>query len=198
MPEIDEMSVERVINDIITFNEGLRSFWTNADGWAPIEVSHILSKSRLDWQVSLSRCLKIWIPELHSENNNGQLILAWTNLGSLVEGTMKLYLSIWYHDYIQDIEAIKTKGNLVSPDNLQMVQMRQFFRKSIWMVGDPDWDSWILKIQQRRNAVHAYKNRDIGNFEEFFIDVRRYREFLRYINNRLPFPDDEIYKPREF
>jgi len=197
MPGIDETSVNNVISDIITLNEGLRSFWTNAEGWAPIEASQLLSKSRLDWQVSLSNCLKIWIPEFHSENSNGQLILAWANLGSLVEGTMKLFLSIWYHNYKQDIEAIKNKGNLVNPDSLQLEQMRQFFRKRIWIDGDPDWDSWILKIQQRRNAVHAYKYREIGNFEEFFTDVRRYRDFLRYINDRLPYPDD-IYKPREF
>jgi hypothetical protein len=197
MSDIDEKSVESVINDIITLNEGLRSFWIKADGWAPIEASQLLSKSRLDWQVSLSRCLKIWIPELHSENNNGQLILAWANLGSLVEGTMKIFLSVWYHNYKHDIEAIKTNGNLVSPDSLQMEQMRQFFRKRIWTDGDHDWDSWILKIQQRRNAVHAYKDRDIGNFEEFFIDVRKYREFLRHINDQLPYPHD-LYKPREF
>jgi hypothetical protein len=81
---------------------------------------------------------------------------------------------------------------------MQLEQMRQFFRKRIWRKGDEDWDSWILKIQQRRNAVHAFKSRDIGTFDEFFVDVQKYLKFLRYINDRLPYPDDEIYKPREF
>lgn len=64
-----------IINDIITLNEGLRQFWIKADGWTPIEAAQLLSKSRLDWQVSLSRCLKIWIEEPNPDDESGQLIL---------------------------------------------------------------------------------------------------------------------------
>jgi len=110
---------------------------------------------------------------------------------------MKLFLSVWNHDYKRDVEAIKVKGDLVEPDSLQLDQMRKFFKKSVWLKDEEVWDSWILKIQQRRNAVHAYKNRDIGTFEEFYDDVRKYREFLLFINDRLIYPNDEIYKPRE-
>ncbi len=67
--------------------------------------------------------------------------------------------------------------------------MRVFFKKRIWVKSKTkDWDTWILKIQQRRNAVHAYQDRDIGTFDEFFFDVRRYLEFLRHLNNSLPYP----------
>jgi len=194
--ESHKMPIEETVNRIINLNEGLRQFWTNADGWAPIESAQLLSKSRLDWQVSLSRSLKIWLSECSPEDENGRLILAWTNLGSLVEGTLKLFLSVWYHDYKKDVEAIKKKGELVGPDSLELEPMRQFFKRSIWTKEDEDWDIWIFKIQQRRNAVHAFKSRDIGTFDEFFDDVRRYLIFLRYINSRLPYPDD-IYVPRE-
>jgi len=193
MVELEEMSIDEVVNRIVTLNDGLRQFWTKADGWAPIKAAQLLSKSRLDWQVSLSICLKIWLAEYLPDDKSGRLILAWTNLGSLVEGTMKLFLSVWYEDYKKDVEAIKKKGKLTDPNSLQLEPMRQFFRKRIW---DEDWDAWIQHIQQRRNAIHAYKNRDIGTFNEFFADVRRYLEFLRYINSRLPYPDN-IYMPRE-
>ena len=197
MVELEEMSIDEVVNHIVTLNDGLRRFWTKADGWVPIKAAQLLSKSRLDWQVSLSICLKIWLAEYLPDDKSGRLILAWTNLGSLVEGTMKLFLSVWYEYYKKDVEAIKKKGRkkgkLTDPDNLQLEPMRQFFRKRIW---DEDWDAWIQHIQQRRNAIHAYKNRDIGTFNEFFVDVRRYLEFLRYINSRLPHPDN-IYMPRE-
>jgi len=53
-----------------------------------------------------------------------------------------------------------------------------------------------MRIQQRRNAIHAYKDREIGNHDEFLLDVKTYLKFLRYINERLPYPDD-IYIPRE-
>ena len=190
------MSNETVVNHIVTLNNGLRQFWTKAEGWAPIEAAQLLSISRLDWQVSLSNCLKIWLNESNHDDQDGLLILAWVNLGSLIESSMKLFLSVYYKDYKNDIEAIKKKGDLIGPDNLQLEQMRQFFKKRIWK-ENKYWDAWILKIQQRRNAVHAYKNRNIGNFDEFFAEVRNYLIFLRYINNQLPYPDD-LYQPREF
>ncbi len=194
MVELDEkISIDEVVDRIVTLNNGLRQFWTKANGWAPIEAAQLLSKSRIDWQVSLSACLKIWLVEPLPDNESGRLILAWANLGSLVEGTMKLFLSVWYKDYNNDVEAIKKKEKLIDPDGLQLEPMRQFFRKRIW--GE-DWDMWIQHIQQRRNAIHAYKSRDIGTFDEFFADVRRYLKFLRYINSKLPYPDG-MYIPRE-
>ncbi len=193
MAELKEMSIEEVKDRIVKLNDGLRQFWTKADGWAPIESAQLLSKSRLDRQVSLSVCLKIWLSEPPPDDENGRLILAWTNLGSLVEGTMKLLLSVFYNNYKDDVEAIKNKGKLIDPDGLQLESMRKFFKKKIW--GE-EWDVWILHIQQRRNAIHAYKNRDIGTFNEFFDDVRRYLEFIRHINSRLPYPD-YMYVPRE-
>ena len=54
----------------------------------------------------------------------------------------------------------------------------------------------IQTIQQRRNAIHAFKDRDIGTKEEFTNNIRIYLNILRYINYRLPYPDD-IYAPRE-
>jgi hypothetical protein len=197
---VEQMPIDEVVNRIVTLNEDIRRFWTKAEGWAPIEAAQLLSKSRLDWQVSLSRCLKIWLVEPSPDAESGRLILAWADLGSQVEGTMKLFLSVWYKDYKNDVKAIKKKGegDLIDPDSLQLEPMRQFFKERIWRNEDKDWDAWILKIQQRRNAVHAYKSRDIGTFDEFLVDVRRYLNFLRYINDRLPYPDDEIYKPREF
>ena len=120
MYELEKMSITEVVNRIITLNDGLRRFWTEADGWAPIEAAQLLSKSRLDWQVSLSKCLKVWLAEPLPGDESGCLILAWTNLGSLIEGTMKLFLSVWYKNYKNDIEAIRKKGRLIDPDSLSL------------------------------------------------------------------------------
>ena len=114
-------------------------------------------------------------------------------LGSLVEGTMKLFLSAYYKDYQSDVKAIKNKGKLIDPDSLQLETLRQFFKDKIW---DSEFDEWVLKIQQRRNAIHAFKDRELGDREEFLKSVREYLKLLRYINFRLPYPD-EIYEPRE-
>lgn len=198
MDELENMPFEEVINRIITLTDGIRMFWTSARGWAPIQAAQLLSRSRLDWQVSLSKCLKIWISSPSLMDEPGSLILAWANLGCLVEGALMLFLSVWYESYREDVAAIRRSNNrrLVDPDFLHLGQLRGFFNNRIWRPNDEDWDDWIGTIQDRRNAIHAYRNRHIGTFDDFFNDVRRYLEFLRYINARLPYPDD-VYIPRE-
>ena len=73
--------------------------------------------------------------------------------------------------------------------------MRQFFVKRIWTVGS-DWNPYVQLIQQRRNAIHAFKARDIGSFDEWKEELRRHLSFVRDINGSLPYPDD-ICEPRE-
>lgn len=101
------MPVDEAIKRIIKLNEGLCKFWSNSSGWAPIEAAQLLSKSRLDWQVELSRTLLIWTVTADDAEKNGRLILGWANLGSLLEGTLKLFLSVYYKDYQADVDAIK-------------------------------------------------------------------------------------------
>ncbi len=196
LSDIEEMPIDEVVNRIIKLNDGLRYFWTKSDGWTPIEAAQLLSKSRLDWQVSLSRSLKIWLEDPLPNENDGRLILAWANLGSLVEGTMKLFLSVYYENYKKDIVMIKKSENFKDPDTLSLEPMRVFFNQKIWCSGD-NWDTWISYIQQRRNAIHAYKNREIGTFDDFTKDIRIYFDFLKDINSRLPYPAG-IYGPQDF
>ncbi len=188
-----ELTLKQTVNHIVTLNDGLRRFWKSAEGWAPINAARLLSKSRLDWQVSLSACLKIRLRSSTRDVEPGRLILAYANLGALVEGTMKLFLSVWSAEYRGDADAILVRGLADEPDLGTMEPMRQLFRKRIY---DERWDDWVRHIQERRNAIHAFRSRDIGELEEFCSDVRRYLEFLRYINGRLPYPG-EMYVPRE-
>jgi hypothetical protein len=48
-----------------------------------------IERSRLDWQVSLSSSLRNWVRDPLTALSDGDLILAWTNLGALIEGTLK-------------------------------------------------------------------------------------------------------------
>lgn len=121
------------------------------------------------------------------------MVLAWVNLGSLVEGTMKFFLSVFLMDYLKDPVQCHSKD--VTPDELQLEHLRQFFLKqNIWMNQDKNrWDQWVLHIQQRRNAIHTYKDREIGTFEEFWEDLRQYLEFLNELEGRVPYPDMQYY-----
>lgn len=190
-PDIKCLSIDDVCSRIHVLTSGMMDFWKSAHGWAPVDVAGLMSKSMLEWQSSLSDCLSKWL----SGTTTGELILAWANLGSLVEGQLKLFLSVWYDDYAADAEAIKKKGKLQDPDILTLECLRQFFAKRIWDKSD-NCDRWIRHIQEKRNAIHAFRHRDIGTFNMWRQDLRNHLAFIRDINSRLPYPD-EVYEPRE-
>ena len=193
MPPSESLSIESVIQRVISLNQGIYIFWSQADGWAPEEAAQLLNRSRLDRQVSLSHCLKLWLQASSDGAESGQIIMGWANLGSLLEGSLKLFLSVWYETYKLDIDAIKKKDKFQNPDGLQLEPLRIFFKKKIW---DAEIDSWVQHIQSRRNAIHAYKDKEIGSLEELQTYICKYLDILRYINFRLPYPD-VIYEANE-
>jgi len=146
-----------VVFEIIQANDDIRAFWSNAHGWAPTNAAELLARSRLDWQVSLSYCLKSWLEPSTAEDRDGRLILAWVNLGCLVEGSLKFFLSVYEADYSK---APRTRGRKREPcniDDLRFEEMKQYLNKHIWTDSQRHWDDWLGKIQLRRNAVHAYE-----------------------------------------
>ena len=174
-----------IVTQIVDLNKSLAEYCSYVQGWAPIEAGNLLNRSRLDWQVSLSESLKHWTD---SKNlSDGDLILAWANLGSLVEGTMKLFLSVFYDDYKKDIQAIKKKGKLVDPDRLMLEQLKSFFVKNTLL--DSKWIKFVDLVQQRRNAIHSFHNHNIGSYAEFCKTVSRYLKFILEIKTRFPNPD---------
>ncbi len=85
LPTLDE-----VVSEIIRNHEGVANDWKNLTGWAPANAAALLDASRLDWLASLAHTLRLWTTtKPNQEEHDGQLILAWANLGSLLEGTMK-------------------------------------------------------------------------------------------------------------
>lgn len=186
-PELETAEIEK----IVLINERCRGFWSKAHGWAPEEAAQLLSKSRLDWQVSLSHTLNIWNrPSL----TDGDLILAWANLGALAEGTVKLFLSVYYLDFSKDIEALKyanaydkKKGQPIDPDGLSFNKLLLFLKKKeLFEAADHEF---LELVRSRRNAIHAYQDRPIGNANEYRAAVSFYSGFVERVETRLPYPD---------
>jgi hypothetical protein len=70
----------------------IMNFWQyNSADWVPTDVTEILEKSMLGRQSALAKALAIWL----NRNSEGELILAWANLGALVEGLLKLFLCVY-------------------------------------------------------------------------------------------------------
>ena len=202
----DEETMERIIH----LTEELTDFWKSSNGWAPIKGADLMTKSRLDWQASLARTLRFFKCDT-AQKEEGVLILAWTTLGSLVEGVMKLFLSVWYDEYEYTINKTilkgfkDDKGDLIEPDGLMLEKLRLFFDKEVYpsdiqkiwkKEGRLNVVEWVKKILYKLNAIHAYKHRDIETFKEFFSDLKNFLIFMRRLTDTFPYPDD-LYKPTE-
>lgn len=201
------LSDREVLERIESLTAGLMEFWKDVEGWAPAEAAGILKGSMLEWQTSLATSLKRWV-RCKSE---GDLILAWTNLGSLAEGALKLFLCAYFLDYLSssktsiekkgkkkgkteaEIEELKAKIN--APDGLALEALKVFFAGHIWdSKAEPHL--YLAELQMRRNAVHAFQKKEIGTFADFKRSIRHHLLLLRRLNDMLPYPD-EIYRPIE-
>ncbi|MBY5720588.1 hypothetical protein HFO33_29030 [Rhizobium leguminosarum] len=190
------MTYQTDVDDIITVQAGLASFWSNAQGWAPADGAALLASARLDWTPSLARSLHRWAepPALA----DGDLILAWANLGSILESSLRLFLGVYITDYQnsrEDLEAINAieqrganQGQPYPPSSIQFEKIRQLLgRREIFPADDL---AFIGLVQARRNAIHAFNNREIGNASEFRSAAATYRGFIAELATRLPYPDD--------
>jgi hypothetical protein len=192
-PDTDTLGydADELCRRIASLTRCIMDFWSGG-GWAQGEAATLLDRSMLHWQASLAESLSRW----PNTNSDGDLILAWTNLGALVEGQMKLFLCVYYHDYAKDLEGMLRRGQRIDPDESQLEELRQFFVKRIWDVG-VNWSEYVELIQQRRNAVHAFQRRDIGTIDEWTDALRLHLSFVRDVGGGLPYPDEQFSGLRE-
>ena len=81
-----------------------------------------------------------------------------------------------------------------SPDSLTLEALRRYF--ALREILNEDDLALVQLVQQRRNAIHAFRDRPIGDDTEFQQSVRGYLQMLRIVIARLPYPGDE-YVPVE-
>lgn len=196
-----ELPIAEVVARIEKLNDQLAQFWSKSDGWAPVAAAGLLGKSRLDWQVSLSASLRLWLREPGDDLTSAELILAWANLGGLIEGTIKLFLSVYYETFKADIDNLKKanaynkkKQEPLSPDGLTLEPLRHYC--ALREILSKDDLALVQLVQQRRNAIHAFKDRPIGDKAAFEQSARSYLHMLRNVIARLPYPGEE-YVPVE-
>jgi hypothetical protein len=188
-PDADTLNYtpKELCSRIATLTGSIMDFWKYSSNWAPAGPSGLLQKSMLEWQTSLALSLKRWI----RADSQGDLILAWANLGALVEGQLKLFLCVYYDDYARDVNAIRKRGKLADPDGCELEPLRLFFVERIWDAGS-GWNPYVHLVQQRRNAIHAYRRRDIGTFAEWKKTLPLHLSFVRDVGGGLPYPDEQF------
>lgn len=179
------ISLSKLIESIKHKSYETLNFWEDAFGWAPDLAAKKLSAARLDWLKELTDCLEIW-EDKGILLTDGELLLACANLGALVEGWLKLFYCVYYEDYIK--KPVMQRGQIKEPNDMRFEELKQFSRGILWAPSS-DWDKWIDKIQKKRNAIHAFNNRDIETPTNFLDDLLKYDEFLDIVDGRLPYPD---------
>jgi hypothetical protein len=121
-----------------------------------------------------------------SNREPGELIIAWANLGALVEGTLQLFLAVWYDSYVSDASVLLRRAAVRDPDVLMLNELRTFFASKKLLTEDAL--QFVSYVQARRNAVHAFRDRDIGTRARFIWAARTYHDFVREIDMGLPYP----------
>jgi hypothetical protein len=160
------------------------SYWKNVKGWAPESVVMILENTRLDWLKDLTESLEIWI-EKAPNLTEGELLLACANLGALVEGWLKLFYCVYYEQYRKAPKKYQDK-KMIEPNDLSFEYLKQFSRGILWELHSAE-DNFVESIQLKRNAIHAFNDRYIGNSYEFLDDIKKFGEVIDLIDTRLPY-----------
>jgi len=150
---------------------------------APDSAAQRITEAMKTWIVQLTDCLHIWGKKIGGMTD-GELILAKTNLGSLIESWLIFFCSVYYEDYL--LEPSKNRRDeIIEPKDMRLEDLKIFCRGKLWEKGD-NWDNWVEKMQRHRNAIHSFNFRDIGSSSEFFHDCEIYFQFLEKLTRQLP------------
>ena len=152
----------------------LELYGEHARDWAPREVAEITENAQLGWMANLTDALEIWRAKIHEEMSDGERILAYVNLGMLLECWLTLYLCVWLRDYKKQAKD----GRM--PYELTFNEMETFFEEKVWeeWPEGKKWSPWIDKIRRYRNAVHPFMRRDIGTTDELRDDLNKFDQLI--------------------
>ncbi len=163
--------------------------WKESRGIAPDSVADKMDDAMLSWMSELTDTLKIWIDKGISMTD-GELILARTNMGALVESWLKFFYCVFYEDYIKNPKTVK--GKMVEPNNMKFEDLKNFSNGILWDDNKSAMYIWVDKIQHYRNAVHAFNYRDIGTPVEFMSDMDEFYKYVDHILNHIPSLEDFV------
>lgn len=160
--------------------------WSETCGLAPEGVTDKFDAAMLNWMNDLTDSLDIWIAK-SLDMTDGELILAWTNLGALVECWLRFFYCAYYEDYMKSPKLGK-KGKPLEPDDKAMTfdYLIQYSKGIRWdSLQDPLY-LWVHQIQHYRNAIHAFSYREIGHPNDFILNIGQYSLFVDEVIDRLP------------
>lgn len=159
--------------------------WNNIHGIATEDTANIMDKAMLNWLTELTNTLEIWINK-GLNLTTGELILARTNLGSIVEFLLRHFYTAYYEDYQNN--PITNKNNVAknAQKDASFDELKKFSIGILWKDDTDPMYKWVDSIQHKRNAIHSFLYKEIGTPTEFLNDVDFLLDFIKKIENQLP------------
>lgn len=165
-------------------------FWPQSHGWAPPMVADLMNQSLMDRQLEMARSLKNWPKRRHEGYAEGELVLAWTNLGSVIEGALKIYMCVFYAEWLIDPDTPEKYGIKKTPDGgkngASFEDIIQFMEKK--KIIELNGIIFIRDVQQQRNLIHPMKSGTVKGGEIFNTALTHAAELYDFVERRLPYP----------
>jgi hypothetical protein len=176
---------------IIAICKRWSEFWPNSGGWGTEEISEMFEQRSMDRLVSMAQSLRHWGDRLEVNATEGELILAWVNLGALVEGALKLFFCVYYNDWNNDPDAPAYK-------NEKRMQIDTFFDKLIQFHLEKSEGAdrnFLENIRDQRNLIHPLKVGFVFGVEAFRESLALSANLFLSVEGRLPYPTEyPIYR----
>ena len=83
-------------------------------------------------------------------------------------------------------------NNMIEPENASFDNLKIFSTGKLWKDSHSKEYAWVESVQHKRNAIHAFKYKDIGTNQEFLDDIDYLYEFVQNIISHLPPLEDCI------
>jgi hypothetical protein len=182
----ERLSLRECVDRIVIEHERLRDDWQHPEGWAPDGTAAKIRKADLDRMVSLAHCLRRWLKRPTSEEEHGFLVLAWANLGSLIEGYLTFFLALHYTSYLNDpVKDARQKS--VRPEDLRFAQLTGYFRKVVWTERQAKrFHAMTERARGSRNAIHPFVKCEKGSVRDFTRALRQYWHLLEDMSGQHP------------
>ncbi len=185
----DENYLMENMEKIVLFTMSISSEYNiSLKGWAPDETIRILKSVNFERILSLMESLNYY--QSKDYLSDGELLIAVTIIGSLVEFWIKFFYTIYIQDYFNSVKEDSRffdckKKKIKLPDKIKFETLKQFSRENL-LKNNEKFEEWINRIQFKRNAIHTFVYREIGGTEELEYDLEMLSLLIEKIYYRLP------------
>jgi ATP-dependent exoDNAse (exonuclease V) beta subunit len=81
---------------------------------------------------------------------------------------------------------------MVEPEKTSFEQLKVFSSGKLWKDNKSPEHMWVDTVQYKRNAIHAFRYRNIGTAHDFLEDIDHLYNFVDNVLSHLPPLEDVI------